>query len=236
MCQYSGKGSRPEGDMMKRAKKTILASGFILITTIFILGVSGGVAIAENTSGTWRSTYDGILLWVNFFIIVFLVVKFGKTPLMNFLRSQKEKLSEEISRIEEEKNNTCAGIKNAHEKIEKNKIHLEELKKRFIRQGETEKKKILEDANQQSMLMIENAKQKIEARIQQKKDAFRSEMIDAAFDMANKKIPQVINEEDNKKLVDIYLENASITGACIDILTELNSLSKVRPLLFNGTD
>jgi len=33
-------------------------------------------------------------------------------------------------------------------------------------------------------------------------------MIDAAFDLANKKIPQVINEEDNKKLVDSYIENA----------------------------
>jgi len=194
--------------MMKRAKRIILTSGLILIAILFILADSRGVAIAEDTSGTWRSTYDVILLWVNFSIFVFLIVKFGKTPLMNFLRSQKEELAEEISRFEEEKNNAHARIKEAQGKIEKNKVHLEELKEKIISRGKKEKQKIIEDANQQSILMIENAKHKIEARIGQKKNDFRSEMIDAAFDMANEKIPLVINEEDNKKLVDSYLENA----------------------------
>lgn len=194
--------------MMKRAKKTMLTSGFILIAIFFILAISGGFAIAEDATETWRSTYDGILLWVNFFIIVFLIVKFGKTPLMNFLRGQKEELAEEIGRFEEEKNNSHASIKEAQGKIEKNKVHLEKLKETIINQGKKEKQKIIEDANKQSILMIENAKHKIEVRIGQKKKDFRSEMIDAAFDLANKKIPQIINEEDNKKLVDSYIENA----------------------------
>lgn len=36
-------------------------------------------------------------------IIVFIIIKYAKTPLMNFLRGQKEALAQEIKRLEDEK-------------------------------------------------------------------------------------------------------------------------------------
>ena len=47
------------------------------------------------------------MMWVNFLILVFLAFKFGKAPIMEFLKGRKLEISEEINQIEEDnqKNN-----------------------------------------------------------------------------------------------------------------------------------
>lgn len=193
---------------MKRLEKIMVLFCFCIITTALVLEISGGFALAEESTGSWRSTYDHILLWVNFSIIVFLIIKYAKTPLMNFLRGEKEDIAKKIEKIETEKNSINARLKEAENKIKDSKDHIKILKEKIIRKGKKGKQDIIEDAHQQSISMIENSKQKIENLIQQKKNSFRIEMIDTAFDMANKKIPLIINEKDNKKLLETYLENA----------------------------
>jgi len=190
---------------MKWLKKIIVLCFFITASAIIS---SGHVFAAENSTGNWRSIYDNILLWVNFAIIVFIIIKFGKDPLMNFLRGKKEELANQIKKFEKEKNSINAKLEESKNKIKESKDHIKSLKEKIIKKGEKEKQSIIDEAHRQSISMIENSKQKIENLINQKKSSFRLEMIDTAFDMANEKIPSIINEQDNEKLLDTYIENA----------------------------
>ncbi|MBW2449150.1 MAG: hypothetical protein JRE92_01825, partial [Deltaproteobacteria bacterium] len=73
---------------------------FVVFLSLHLLGHD---ALAAEKSSNWRPIYDLILRYINFGIIVFVIVKYGKTPIMNFLRGQKDKLASEIKRLEDEK-------------------------------------------------------------------------------------------------------------------------------------
>ena len=182
---------------------------FYTFVAVFGLLLFGDFAFASESVSSWRSTYDLVFRWINFGIIVFLLVKFGKKPLMNFLHSRKESLARDMELLEEEKNKANQSIKEARQQLEESIGHFAELKKRIVRQGAQQKERILEDARVQSGLMIEASKQKVKAIIQNAKNSFRAELVDAAFDLAMEKIPDEITDEDNRKLLTQYIDRTS---------------------------
>jgi F-type H+-transporting ATPase subunit b len=182
----------------------------VLITCCFLSGlltlhVFGHDAFAAEKASTWRPTYDLIFRWINFGIIVFLVVKYGKTPIMNFLRGQKEKLAQEIKRLEDKKQGISANIEETLKTIDESEVRFAELKERIVRQGEKKKEVIIQTAQNQSKTMLEDAKRRIDAHFIQAKNKFRAEMIDRAIDLAMERLTKEITTEDNEKLTIEYL-------------------------------
>jgi F-type H+-transporting ATPase subunit b len=53
--------------------------------------------------------------------------------------------------------------------------------------------------------MIEDAKRKIEYQILQARNTIRSQMLDAAIDLAMERLPREITDEDNEKFIDQYI-------------------------------
>jgi F-type H+-transporting ATPase subunit b len=189
---------------MRCVNKIVLI--FCCITAgILSLHFLGPEAFAAEKASSWRPTYDLILRWINFGIIVFLVVKYGKTPIMNFLRGQKEKLAREIKRLEDKKQGISANIEEALKTIDESEVRFAELKERIVRQGEQKKEAIIQTAQNQSKTMLEDAKRRIDTHFIQAKNTFRAEMIDMAIDLAMERFPKEITAEDNEKLTVEYL-------------------------------
>jgi len=182
---------------------------YALVTGFVLILFSGDFAFASESGGGWRSIYDLVLRWINFGIIVFLIVKFGKKPLMNFLHNRKESLARDIGILEKEKEKVNQSIKETKLQLEESVGHFAELKERIVRQGEKQKEKIVEGARIQSGLMIEASGQKVEAIIQNAKNSFRTELIDAAFKTAMEKIADEITDEDNRKLLIQYIDHTA---------------------------
>lgn len=181
---------------------------FCLIAIGLSLHFSGHDVLAAEKSSNWRPTYDLILRWINFFIIVFVVVKYGKRPIMNFLRGQKNKLAEEINRLENEKQDAVAKIKETLKAVDESEVRFSELKDRIVQQGEKKKIEIIESAQNQSKMMLEDAKRRIDAHFLHTKNEFRAELIDRAMDMALERLPKEITPEDNDKFARLFLESA----------------------------
>ena len=182
---------------------------FYLIAMVLSLHFLGHDALAAEKSSNWRPTYDLILRWINFGIIAFVIVKYGKTPIMNFLRGQKEKLAQEINRLENEKEDAKAKIKETLKAVDESEIRFSELKDRIVQQGEKKKTEIIESAQIQSKMMLEDAKRRIGTHFLQAKNEFRAELIDRAMDMAIKRLPSEITSEDNDKFTRLFLESTS---------------------------
>lgn len=166
-------------------------------------------AWAEEAGGSWRNTYDMVMIWVNFAILVFVIYKFGKGPIMDFLRLRKEDLAYEIGELESQKEKLTARIQEAQQAITESDAHFVEVKEKLIKQGERRKREIIAEAKEQSRIMMESSKERVGSRIQQAKRRFKEEMIDAAIDLAEQRLPQVITEEDNQVLLDQYLAGAT---------------------------
>lgn len=180
-----------------------------LLAVILSLHLLGYDVLAAEKSSGWRPTYDLVLRWINFVIIVFVIVKYGKTPIINFLRGQKDKLASEIKRLEDEKNDAEAKIKETLKTIDESEVRFSELKDRIVQQGERKKAEIIESAQNQSRLMLEDAKRRVDSYFLHAKDAFRAELIDSAVDLALERLPGEITAEDNEKFTRDFLESTS---------------------------
>jgi len=189
---------------MKRFDKIICLSFYFLAGIISFHLCGQDVWAAENAGG-WRSTYDIILKWINFIILAFVLVKFGRVPLMNFLQGKKENLAREIKQIEDEKAGLKGKIMETSKIIDESKIRFGELKERIVRQGEKKKEAIIQTAEDQSKMMLEDAKRRIDTYFMQAKNKFKAELIDRAFDLAMERLPKEITAEDNQKLTAEYL-------------------------------
>jgi F-type H+-transporting ATPase subunit b len=180
---------------------------FYLIAMVLSLHFLGHDALAAEKSSSWRPMYDLILRWINFGIIVFVIVKYGKTPIMNFLRGEKDKLAQEINRLENEKKEATAKIKEALKSIDDSEVRFADLKNRIIQQGEKKKTEIIESAQNQSKMMLEDAKRRIGTHFLQAKNELREELLDRAMDMAMEQLPGEITHEDNDKFTRLFLDS-----------------------------
>ncbi|RLC13099.1 MAG: hypothetical protein DRI57_16875 [Deltaproteobacteria bacterium] len=167
--------------------------------------ILGTEALAGEEPGNWRKTWDLVMLWINFGILAFVVVKFGRLPIMNFLNGRRDELGREIKQAEQEKEKITAKIKETFTILDESEIHFADMKQKIIDQGEKKKQNIMEDARQQSRIMIESSKQKVESQLIQAKNNFKAEMIDAAIALATEKLPNQITDEDNLRFADNYL-------------------------------
>jgi F-type H+-transporting ATPase subunit b len=170
---------------------------FIVLTTINAFGSESG--------NNWRTIYDSIMMYVNFAILMFLFFKFLKKPLLDFLSLRGEAFAREIKNLEDEKQRAEIKSRETMVLLKQGEAHIETIKTRIIEQGEVEKEKIIKDARVQSLLMLENAKQRLGSRILQAKHAFRAELVEAAIALAMEKLPKEITEEDNRLLVGNFL-------------------------------
>ena len=165
-------------------------------------------ALASETGENWRTTYDLVMIWLNFGIFAFLLVKYLKTPLINFLRGRQDEFAREINRLEEERQQISSEINETQQLFEKSEAHYETIKAKIITQGEEKKRELIEGARRDSRLMIEQTNVRIGNQIQQAKNKFKSEMIDMAFSLAMERLPAEITKADHQRLLDRYIEQA----------------------------
>jgi F-type H+-transporting ATPase subunit b len=189
---------------MKRSKmiKASLVLAFALCLSVLFFTSE---TLAADNSANWRPTYDLVMRWLNFVILAFLLVKFGKNPLMNMLRQRKEELQREIKRAEEQRKNAEAKANEARQQLDEGVARLEEIKQKIIKQGETRKKEIIQEAQAESRILLMEAKRRIDNQILSTKKMFKAKMIDEAMKTVFEKLPQHITQADNQKFLDQYL-------------------------------
>jgi len=194
---------------MKISRKITFLS-YVLIGILCIFFCGQVVFASEGGGDNWRHSYDLGMKWFNFTILAFIIYKFGKAPLMNFLHGQKDRLSVEIGEIEKDKSQINEKLKEIEAVLDKGEAHYAELKDRIINQGLKSKNDIIEEAKNHSQILIETSKQKVDNEILKAKRNFKAELIDAAIELASAKLPKQITDDDNQRFINNYLAGAAV--------------------------
>jgi len=163
--------------------------------------------MAMASGPAWRPTYDRVMMWVNFIILAAVIIKYAREPIKNFLKQQKAEVVSELGKMEAEKERILGEIKAANDKASRNKQRFQEMKERLIAQGEVKKRQIVEQAKQQSAIRLDETRKKMENRINQAKSALKMELADMAFEQALQQLPRIIDDRDNQRLLDMYMES-----------------------------
>ncbi len=184
-----------------RTRRILTPSPLILCGWLLLVPA---VACAADSSD-WRPTYDLVMRWLNFFILVFVIVKYSRRPLTNFLKGKQKEIGTEISRIEAKREAISQAAATARQKLDQSGERLEELKQRIVSQGEKRKLEIIADARQEGRHILESARRKVAGTILQAHNKLRGEMIDLAVAIALEKLPEKITPQDNEQLFEQFL-------------------------------
>ncbi len=187
---------------MNRKRFLMLSGGIALLGAVLFLG---GEAAASEGTGDWRPTYDLVMKWVNFFILFFILFKYGRRPLKNFLSDQKTDLEQEIHRLEKEKEAVAQNANQAMKTLEESAATLVELKARILKEGEQERDRLVQEARDQAQVMLEGSRLKIENQLRRAKRAVIGGLVDSAVSLALEKLPEKITPEDHHRWIDRFI-------------------------------
>lgn len=193
---------------MSILKKTAWA-GSCFIAGLMLLHLSAFEALAADSSGDWRPIFDLAMRWVNFLILAFLLIKFSRAPIKNFLAGKRQAIADEIRELDAEKEEILRQIAESKIQLKNSQERLAEMKKRIIAQGENNKQKMIEEAELESKMMLKSAREKMDNRIVEARQTLKMELIDTAVERAIEMLPGQITDEDNQKFIDAFISNAS---------------------------
>jgi F-type H+-transporting ATPase subunit b len=176
-------------------------AGYIVLLIILILSRNG---YATETPDDWRSTYDLIMKWVNFFILIFIFIKYARTPLKNFFRDRKAEMESEIRKLESEKQEIAEKVKEAGKSIENSDSTIAAIKERIQQEGERERDRIIREAREQSKILLESARRKAGQQVLLARDKIRFQLVDSAIALAMERIPTQITREDHQRFIEEF--------------------------------
>jgi len=181
--------------------------GFVIaavLAAVFLWLLPGEVLAAEEIS-EGRKIYDTIMRWVNFGILVFFFMKYGKPALMNFLSGERNRIQRDLHEIEKGLNLSKMRMQEESQKLEAIDASLEKVRGEIIQMGQREKERILEGARVNAEQMIEEAKKesgiKLEGAIQKLNDG----LVEKAVTVAHEKLQEAFTDQDDETLIQGFM-------------------------------
>ena len=182
-----------------RLKKTMLPLGVSLVFPL--------QALAADSGGDWRSTYDVVMMWLNFGILTALLVKFLRKPLGRFLTSQRDAIKKTFDDLEIEKARINDDIQALRNSMAARRQKAEERHRRMVEQARRERRDIIESARQEAQRRIAKARQQVDARHREACTRLRNEIIDAAVAKAMSELPRKVTPEEEQGWVNLFLKS-----------------------------
>ena len=194
--------------------KPVHKAGLLLLMFLVVLFFAcDAFALGEKTLG--RRIWDNIMLFVNFGILVFLFIKYAKTPMMTYLRSQRDSVEEELNELTEKEKGIQSQRDAEADQIKDIDRIIEEIRSHILEMGKKEKEKIIQQGKALADKMIQDAKTYSENRIVVARQELSEEMVDMALSMAREKLSKGITDKDNDNLVNQFITNLQETKASV---------------------
>jgi len=200
--------------LRRRIAGNVMLGAFVgIASAVVLLGLLPADAVAAEKISEGRKIWDLILRWVNFGILVFLFLRYGKTPLMNFLRGESNRVAKTLHEIEKDLNVSKMRLEEEAEKLEDIEGGLEDLRKNILEMGEKEKERILEDARSTADQMIVQAKSETEIKLEGAKRRLNDNLVDRALGLAEERLQASFSDQDNEQLLQGFVGDLQEGGS-----------------------
>ena len=176
-----------------------LLSGLVMVGAAWAseAGGHGGIDPAKLTDLLWRT--------VNFVIFAGILYKLAAKPIKTFFASRKAEISTELQDLETQKIKVQKALKEAKAQLAAVAAERDQLIQQYIAEGEAEKAKIIEKAEQSAQRLKDMASMTIEAETKKAAADLKQEIVETAVKLSEQIIKEKIVPEDQQRLVDDYL-------------------------------
>jgi F-type H+-transporting ATPase subunit b len=195
--------------MRNGAMRGLRFSGVLLglLSGVFLVGA----ALASEAGGHGHGALDPAklpdLLWrtVNFLIFAGILYKLAAKPVKEFFAGRKMEIGTELQNLETEKIKLQKALKEAKAQLAAVAAERDQIIQQYIAEGEAEKAKIIEKAEQAAQRLKEMAAMTIEGETKKAVADLKREIVETAVKLSEQIINAKIVPEDQQRLVDDYL-------------------------------
>lgn len=159
---------------------------------------SGGGEEAEHVP-LWK---DYMWKIINFAILVFILFKFGKKPLQNYLQKRSELIEKTLSEAKDAKEAAVKALHEVEERLKLKDAEIEAILSAAKRSGEQERDRIIEESSRLKEKILEQAKTNIDYELKHAKEAIKAEAVELAMDLAEKKLKEKLTKEEQERLLE----------------------------------
>jgi F-type H+-transporting ATPase subunit b len=148
------------------------------------------------------------LLWrtLNFAGLLAILILALKKPIANGLNGRRQAIIERFDDLEAQKTEAERIYKEYEARLSKIDEEVESIISSAVKQGETEKVRIIEDANRAAGDIQRQAEMAIQHELTEAKLRLRSEIAEQAVQMAEDLIKENLKDADQAKMVENYLD------------------------------
>ncbi len=143
--------------------------------------------------------------FVNFAVLVGILVKFGGKHLKNFLRQRHDAVKEKIERAERLLKEAGETKQLYEEKLSRLDAEIQSFRKGVIEEMEKERKKILEEAQAMAARIREQAQLAYGQEMKEALAQVRAEIAERTIKAAEQKVRQAFGKEDHERMVEEFI-------------------------------
>lgn len=194
--QNSRPSESPEATKFKNQSFIIFAICILQFAFVTFAFASGGEAAHTPL---WKE-----YMWkiVNFGVLFFVLFKFGKKPLQNFLKNRTELIEKTLKEAQEAKILAQKALVEVEERLKVKDKELEEIIFSARQSGEKEKARLIEEGSRMKAKILEQVKTNIDYELREAKAAIKAEAVEIAIGLAEKKIKEKIGKSEQDMLLE----------------------------------
>ncbi len=192
---------------MRSRFKTCGILGYVVIQLLMLFIVSTCFAAGLKTGkSTFWIVWNNGWRFLNFGILIYFLVKWLKEPLASYLKSYRELIEKEIEDAESAEKRAEREYEEARKRLEKLDSEIARIHELAIKQGTAERERILADARLHAEGILERARITAFMMVEEAKKRLKEELVEIIIRTAEEKISKSINEQDQQRLVEGYVE------------------------------
>ena len=189
-------------------------TGWLRIGAAF-WGLGAGLLLAGVAAASEAAAGGGIaaekiqeLLWrtVNFVVFAAILIKLVAKPAKKFFAQRSQDVATTLSELEAKQAASEAAVKAAEARLHEVAKERQKVIQQFMAEGEMEKAKILDKANQVAARLKEMAVMTIEQETKKAAQGLKEEVVGLATQMATDMIKEKATYADQQGLVEEYLK------------------------------
>lgn len=152
------------------------------------------------------STNEIVAQLVNFFLLLILLRVFLWKKMFQVLEARRAKVSSEFTKIDEAKKDV-EKMKNEYaEKMDGIRKAAQEKIDEAVSRGQAQAEELRKKAELDAQKMIDASREEIKRELVQAKNEIKAQIVDLAIDAAKSVICEKLTEDDDRKIVEQFLE------------------------------
>ena len=189
-------------------KARYLISLLVVVSVLFTVGTVW--ASSEGGKSDFNKNKDLIYRVMNFALLAGVIFFLVRKPAAKGLAARREGIKDQLDDLERQKEEAQKQLAETKQKVSNLDADVERIMAEYVQMGEAARVRILDEARASAGKLQEQAKKNIEYEFASAKQQLMAEMADQAVATAEELIRKNIQDQDQERIIDEYLEKVVV--------------------------